>query len=101
MNKLSWLKLLRIGSIKATLPASLRRALVATLLVVCTFAGYWYLSMPSWPQFADDHSSSPQVVVQMDRDYAYHVGDLIPVDVFVWQKPAANQNRTVHARRRW
>lgn len=47
MNKLSWLKLLRIGSIKATLPASLRRALVATLLVVCTFAGYWYLSMPS------------------------------------------------------
>ncbi len=88
MNKLSWLKLLRTGSIKAMLPATLRRALVAILVVVCTFAGYWYLSKPSWPQFVDDHSSSPQVVVQMDRDYAYHVGDLIPVDVFVWQKPA-------------
>lgn len=61
--------------------------LIAGLAAFLGAAGLWWLATPAWPVFPADQSSDPQVIVQMDRDYAYHTGDLIPVDLFVRQKP--------------
>jgi hypothetical protein len=59
----------------------------ASLAVVVLIAGLlWWWQTPKWPDFAQAASDQPQVVVQVDRDYAYHIGDLITFDVFLKQQ---------------
>lgn len=45
----------------------------------------WWLNQPTWPEFGKTQDNQPQVIVKVERDYAYHLGDLIEVEVFVHQ----------------
>lgn len=58
--------------------------IAAVAAVLCAIAGgaWWWLT-PKWPDFPAATNNVPQVVVQVDRDYAYHIGDLITVELFV------------------
>ncbi len=60
--------------------------LAALLLGGLGYLGWW-LTRPSWPQFAAAANNEPQAIVKIERDYAHHLGDLIQVDVFVRQQP--------------
>lgn len=61
--------------------------ITASLAVVVVIAGLlWWWQTPKWPDFAQAQSDQAQVVVQLERDYAYHIGDLITIDVFLKQR---------------
>lgn len=48
---------------------------------------------PTWPEFSSTESSEPQVIMNtVGRDYAYHTGDLIEVDLYVRQQPGTEVN---------
>ncbi len=58
---------------------------ITAVVVFATIGGAWFWNAPKWPQFADAASEEPQVIVQADRDYAYHLADLITVEIFIKQ----------------
>ncbi|MBS1994543.1 MAG: hypothetical protein JSS83_28720 [Cyanobacteria bacterium SZAS LIN-3] len=76
------------------------------LLVVAALAGLVWLGLntwTTWPHFPSDPpaagqpataeqlaaaaSPAPEVIVTVDRDYAYRIGDIIPVTVYFKEKP--------------
>jgi hypothetical protein len=79
--------------------------LLATLLIVVATAGISWLfweTRTTWPQFPSDiargqaptveqlaaaKSLAPEVFVKVDHDYAYRIGDVIPVTIFLKEKP--------------
>lgn len=78
----------------------MKRALsiTALLAVVCAIAaGCWWWMTPKWPDFraeaaAQSRSNEPQVIYRIKRDYAYRIGDLIEVELFVRHKPSVTVN---------
>lgn len=61
-------------------------ALAGAAIVILLLAALWRPS-PSvqWPDFPQPRGSEPQVVVVVDPDFGYHIGDVIPVDIFIRQ----------------
>ncbi len=62
--------------------------IIAALLLIV--AVLWCCLTPSWPEFSSTQAKDPQVLVQTaekDRDYAFHIGDLIEISIFVKQQP--------------
>ena len=51
------------------------------LLIVSLGAVFW-LRLPDWPEFSAD-SKEPQSVFNTGRDFAYHIGDLRQIDLFI------------------
>lgn len=39
----------------------------------------------NWPQFPEPTNGEPQVVVVVEPDFGYHIGDEVPVDIYVRQ----------------
>lgn len=75
------------------------RTVIGVLLVACALAGTWYFQRPVappgavsfpapvWPTFQQSNEATPQVVVQVEPDFGYRTGDVIPVNIFVRQNP--------------
>lgn len=63
----------------------------ALVLVALTLAagGYWLWSRDiSWPQFPpSQHALAPQAVVSVNRDFGWRTGDVVPVKLFIKEKP--------------
>jgi hypothetical protein len=78
---------------------------LATLLIAVAAGGiswYFWESRTAWPHFPSDiargqtptpeqlaaaKSLDPEVIVRVDHDYAYRIGDTIPVTLFIKEKP--------------
>lgn len=75
-----------------------RKTAVMLVLVVLALAGTWYFQggtgmvsgnsstagKVTWPtSFPETKDSAPSVVVQVDPDFGYRTGDVIPVTIFV------------------
>ena len=72
--------------------------ITALLAVVVAIAGlFWWSQTLKWPDFPQGQSEQPQVVLQVERDYAYHIGDLISFDVFIKQPPHVSLNASTLA----
>lgn len=64
----------------------MKRKLTITAIVialVATALTMWWWQQPDWPEFNSTNASEPQVIVRVDRDYNYHIADLITVELFV------------------
>lgn len=61
-------------------------ALAGAVMVILWLVAFW-LPAPSvqWPNFPQPAGSEPQVVVVVDPDFGYHIGDVVPVDIFIRQ----------------
>lgn len=75
---------------KILLLSALVAGLVAVILLAVTLlpAG----SGVKWPDFPQPQGAEPQVVVQVEPDFGYHIGDLVPVDIFVRQPQGTHVN---------
>lgn len=60
--------------------------LACLLLTGCYFA-YQYWQQERWYDFPTTESNEPQASVIVNRDFAYHIGDRIPVSIRIKQKP--------------
>lgn len=65
--------------------------LAVAALSVLAFA-FIQSSGPEYPQFKQDQSGKPEAVLTAQRDYAYHIGDLVFVDLFVHQPKGTQIN---------
>jgi hypothetical protein len=83
---------------------TLKTFLLATLLIICaagSLSWFFWQSRTTWPSFPSDiargqaptaeqqaaaQSLTPEVVVVVDHDYAYRIGDAIPVTIFLKEK---------------
>ncbi len=72
-----------------------RKTAIAVVLVALALAGTWYFraggnssgSSVKWPEFPESKDQSPSVVVQVEPDFGYRTGDVIPVSIFVRENP--------------
>jgi len=60
---------------------------LSMILCLGIIAALYWPKRAIWPQFPQSAEPAPQVVVQVDRDFAWRTGDHIPVSVFIKQKP--------------
>lgn len=66
-----------------------KKSLIFLLVSVAVAAGgyfaYQYFQTP-WYAFAASDGKEPQIRVSIERDFAYHIGDHIPVSIVIKQK---------------
>src|SRR5215470_10514163 len=60
---------------------------LSMILCLGIIAALYWPKRAIWPQFPQSAEPAPQVVVQVDRDFAWRTGDHIPVSVFIKLKP--------------
>ncbi len=76
-----------------TLPKGATLARLAVFLgLLVAFSGAWFASREkvTMPQFAPTTSLAPQVVVEVEPDFGYRIGDLVHVTVYVKQQAATD-----------
>lgn len=71
------------------LSASLAGAAAVILLLVALLSGG---SGVKWPDFPQPQGAEPQVVVVVEPDFGYHIGDVVPVDIYVRQPQGTHVN---------
>lgn len=66
---------------------ALRWSIAIIMVAACTALAGWWFMRPSWPEFPATDDAQPQVQVFVDRDYAYRIGDVVPLEVVIRQQP--------------
>lgn len=60
--------------------------LIALLSLITGYRMYTSTTV-RWPDFGKPLSAAPAVVVQVERDYGYRTGDVVPVEIFLQERP--------------
>lgn len=71
------------------LSASLAGLAAVILLLVASLTGG---NNVKWPDFPQPPGAEPQVVVVVEPDFGYRIGDVVAVDIFVRQPPGTRVN---------
>ena len=69
---------------------SKRNVAVTLVLVALATVATWYCRSGdnvTWPQFPETKDQTPSVVVNLEPDFGYRTGDIIPVTIFVREQP--------------
>lgn len=67
-----------------------RKAVIGGVIASLLLVAYWFLpsgGAPDWPQYPETQESAPSVVSQLEPDFGYRTGDVIPVAIFVKEQP--------------
>ncbi|MBY0549982.1 MAG: hypothetical protein K2W95_22095 [Candidatus Obscuribacterales bacterium] len=63
-----------------------RNAIIGGVIAALVMVAIWLIPSgggPEWPQFPETQDKAPSVVSQLEPDFGYRTGDVIPVSIFI------------------
>lgn len=63
-----------------------RKVIISCVLSALLMVAFWFVPArggPEWPQFPETKDNAPSVVSQLEPDFGYRTGDVIPVSIFI------------------